>query len=124
MEDFLTSCVERYLELAGPGTKMRTVATPFLADDQNKSLVRKPLHEGPCIECPWCKHTFKYPEQVGGTAAPALLTVLDVIVGRQTTQPFRDDIGNCIIYDYAIIGKFNPLFSPGRNRNTTSFVAA
>eukprot|EP00972_Heterocapsa_arctica_P053986 7952323-Heterocapsa_arctica.AAC.1 len=41
MEDFLTSCVDRYLELAGPGTKMITVATPFLADDQNTSLVRK-----------------------------------------------------------------------------------
>eukprot|EP00972_Heterocapsa_arctica_P099793 14721768-Heterocapsa_arctica.AAC.1 len=38
---------------------MRTVSTPFLADDQNLSLVRKPLHPGPCVECPWCKHTFK-----------------------------------------------------------------
>ena len=30
MEDFLSSCVDRYLELAGNGVKLRTVATPFL----------------------------------------------------------------------------------------------
>ena len=52
MEDFLTSCVSRYLELAGPGTKLRAVSTPFLAEDMNTSLVRKPLHEGPSIKVP------------------------------------------------------------------------
>eukprot|EP00972_Heterocapsa_arctica_P064768 9556095-Heterocapsa_arctica.AAC.1 len=38
MEDFLTSCVDRYLELAGPGTLMKVVATPFLTEDMNQSL--------------------------------------------------------------------------------------
>eukprot|EP00972_Heterocapsa_arctica_P038976 5741275-Heterocapsa_arctica.AAC.1 len=71
MEDFLTSCVERYMELAGPGTKLRLVSTPFLADDQNLSLVRKPLRPGPCIECPWCKHTFNYSKSDGTTAIAA-----------------------------------------------------
>eukprot|EP00972_Heterocapsa_arctica_P000567 83555-Heterocapsa_arctica.AAC.1 len=61
MEDFLNSCVDRYLELAGSGTKMKQFATHVLADDQNISSVRKPRHEGPSIECPWCKHTFLDP---------------------------------------------------------------
>eukprot|EP00972_Heterocapsa_arctica_P069330 10243413-Heterocapsa_arctica.AAC.1 len=51
MEDFLSSCVDRYLELAGPGTKMTIVATPFLIKHMNQSLVRKPLHPGSAITC-------------------------------------------------------------------------
>eukprot|EP00972_Heterocapsa_arctica_P013002 1909668-Heterocapsa_arctica.AAC.1 len=66
MEESLVSRVERYLELAGPGTKMKHASIPFLADDQNQSLVRKPLHPGPCVECPWCKHTFVDPKKTGG----------------------------------------------------------
>ena len=34
MEDFLSSCADRYLELAGNGVKLRTVATPLLNEDQ------------------------------------------------------------------------------------------
>eukprot|EP00972_Heterocapsa_arctica_P096335 14212642-Heterocapsa_arctica.AAC.1 len=49
MEDFLSSCVDRYLELASPGTKMKIVATPFLIEDMNQSPVRKPLHPGAAI---------------------------------------------------------------------------
>ena len=30
MEDFFKSCIERYLELAPKGTKLRNVATPFI----------------------------------------------------------------------------------------------
>eukprot|EP00972_Heterocapsa_arctica_P031994 4712909-Heterocapsa_arctica.AAC.1 len=59
MEDFLSSSVDRYLELAGPGAKMKLVATRFLTEDMNQSLVRKPLHPGPSVECPWCKRTFQ-----------------------------------------------------------------
>ena len=58
MEDFLTSCVDRYLELAGDGVKLRTVATPFLVEDQGTSPQGAPSHPGPYSECPWCKHTF------------------------------------------------------------------
>ena len=58
MEDFLTSCVDRYLELAGNGVKLRTVATPFLVEDQGISPQGAPSQSGPFCECPWCKHTF------------------------------------------------------------------
>ena len=37
MEDFLSSCVDRYLELAGNGVKLKTVTTPFLNEDQGTS---------------------------------------------------------------------------------------
>ena len=58
MEDFLSSCVDRYLELAGNGVKLKTVATPFLAEDQGTSPQGAPCEPGPCCECPGCKHTF------------------------------------------------------------------
>ena len=58
MEDFLTSCVDRYLELAGDGVKLRTVATPFLVEDQGISPQGAPNQSGPFSECPWCKHIF------------------------------------------------------------------
>ena len=58
MEDFLASCVDRYLELAGNGVKLRTVATPFLVEDQGTSPQGAPNQSGPFSECPWCKHTF------------------------------------------------------------------
>ena len=58
MEDFLTSCVDRYLELAGNGVKLRPVATPFLVEDQGTSPQGSPCAPGPYSECPWCKHTF------------------------------------------------------------------
>ena len=58
MEDFLASCVDRYLELAGNGVKLRTVATPFLVEDQGTSPQGAPNQSGPFSECPWCMHTF------------------------------------------------------------------
>ena len=58
MEDFLSSCVDRYLELAGNGVKLKTVATPFLNEDQGISPQGAPCEPGPFCECPWCKHTF------------------------------------------------------------------
>ena len=58
MEDFLTSCVDRYLELAGDGVTLRTVATPFLVEGQGTSPQGSPCAPGPYSECPWCKHTF------------------------------------------------------------------
>ena len=33
MEDFLSSCVQKYVELAGPGTKVKPYSTPFFQDD-------------------------------------------------------------------------------------------
>ena len=57
MEEFMRSCVQLYLDLA-PGATLRTVATPFLAEDQRDSPARGPAGTGPVEECPWCCHTF------------------------------------------------------------------
>ena len=57
MEEFMRSCVQLYLDLA-PGATLRTVATPFLAEDQRDSPARGPAGTGPVAECPWCCHTF------------------------------------------------------------------
>ena len=51
-------CVDRYLELAGNGVKLRTVATPFLVEDQGISPQGAPNQSGPFSECPLCKHIF------------------------------------------------------------------
>ena len=58
MEDFLSSCVDRYLELAGNGIKLKTVATPFFNEDQGTSPQGAPCEPGPSCECPWYTHTF------------------------------------------------------------------
>ena len=58
MQDFLSSCVKRYLELAGNDVKLKTVSTPFLNEGQGTSPQGAPCESGPCCECPWCKHTF------------------------------------------------------------------
>ena len=58
MEDFLSSCVDRYLALAGNGVKLKTVTTLFLNEDQGTFPQGAPCESGPFCECPWCKHTF------------------------------------------------------------------
>ena len=58
MEDFLSSCVDRYLELAGNGVKLHTVSTPFLVEDQGTSVQGASCEPGPYSECPVCQHTF------------------------------------------------------------------
>ena len=60
MEEFLTSCVDRYLELAGGNAvRLRTVATPFLPDDPKQGASGAPYTRGDkMLECPWCRHTF------------------------------------------------------------------
>ena len=51
MGDFLSSCVDRYFELAGNGVKLRTVANFFLVEDQGTSTQGAPSHPGPFSEC-------------------------------------------------------------------------
>ena len=51
MEDFMKSCVQLYLDLA-PGAKLKTVATPFLNEDQHDAPARRPAGNGPVEECP------------------------------------------------------------------------
>ena len=58
MEGFLSSCVDRYLELAENGVKLKTVAAPFLNEGQGTSPQGAPCESGTFCECPWCKHTF------------------------------------------------------------------
>ena len=57
MENFMRSCVEKYLEHA-PGLRLKTVETPFLPEDQACSPQGKPCQDGPLHECPWCFHSF------------------------------------------------------------------
>ena len=57
MEEFLDSCVAKYVELAGPGTKVKPYATPFFQEDHKESPAGAP-GDGPVQECPWCAHTF------------------------------------------------------------------
>ena len=57
MEEFLDTCVQKYVELAGPGTTVKNCATPFLQEDHRRSPAGTP-GDGPCVECPWCMHTF------------------------------------------------------------------
>ena len=57
MEEFLESCVNKYIELAGPGTKIKPYPTPFFQDDHRESPAGAPGH-GPVQECPYCCSTF------------------------------------------------------------------
>ena len=50
MEEFLTSCVDKYKELAGV-RDVRPCATPFLTEDHSDSPAGQ-AGEGPCVECP------------------------------------------------------------------------
>ena len=64
MEDFLDSCVSRYIDLAtqiqGTEPKIRTVATPFLEDTSGGSLAGSPCAPTgtPSVCCPWCNNHF------------------------------------------------------------------
>ena len=56
MEEFLLSCIEKYKELAGV-KDVRPCMTPFLPEEHTHSPAGR-AGDGPCVECPWCKHTF------------------------------------------------------------------
>ena len=57
MEEFLTSSVKLYLELAGEGTVLHPVETPFVDEDDRGNTTRQPHTTGPALQCPWCAHT-------------------------------------------------------------------
>ena len=57
MEEFLDSCVAKYVELAGPGTKVKPYATPFFQEDHKESPAGAP-GVGPVQDCPWRCHKF------------------------------------------------------------------
>ena len=56
MEDFLISCVDKFKELAGV-KDVRPCPTPFITETHEHSPAGR-AGTGPCVECPWCKHTF------------------------------------------------------------------
>ena len=68
IEDFMQSCVHRYIELGnklGETINMRKVATPFLTEKQNESPQGRPSHPGEgAIHCPWCRHAFHHSESI------------------------------------------------------------
>ena len=48
MEEFLDTCVQKYVELAGPGTTVKHCTTPFLQEDHRRSPAGTPArHSGP-----------------------------------------------------------------------------
>ena len=55
MEQFLRSCVDRYLEVAGD-VKLNKVVTPELHEETKNHVSRKPAREGPSVACNWCNN--------------------------------------------------------------------
>ena len=56
MEEFIVSCIDKFKELAGV-RDIRPAPTPFLTEDHQNAIAGAST-KGPCVECPWCKHTF------------------------------------------------------------------
>ena len=56
MEEFLSSCLEKFKELAHV-KDIRPFPTPFITEEQTNAPQGQ-AGTGPCVECPWCKHTF------------------------------------------------------------------
>ena len=67
MAEFLGSCVESYVRLSGiDASSLRSVSTPYLADESGSGPARLPKQDGGFIECEYCKHTFPHPPVQGG----------------------------------------------------------
>ena len=65
MESFLEQCVNKYLEVAPAGTKMKEAKTPFLQDEGDHGQSRNPTaNTGKC--CEWCGYVASAVSQVGG----------------------------------------------------------
>ena len=55
MEQFLRSCVDRYLEVAGD-VKLNKVVTPGIHEETKDHVSRRPVKEGPSVMCNWCNN--------------------------------------------------------------------
>ena len=72
MEQFLHSCVDRYLEAAGD-VKLNKIVTPELHEETKNHVSRKPAKEGPSVVCNWGNNlvptdgSATAPDQRGGT---------------------------------------------------------
>ena len=73
MEEFLGSCVKRYIDLAtevqGTEPKLRVVGTPFLDDSAGSNVAGSPCASDgtPSVFCPWCNNHFPV---AGNTSDP------------------------------------------------------
>ena len=75
MEQFLRSCVDRYLEVAGD-IKLNKVVTPELHEETKNHVSRKPAKEGPSVVCNWCNNLVPTDGPVRGHLAPHAASVL------------------------------------------------
>ena len=72
MEQFLRSCVDRYL------VKLNRVVTPEIHEETKNHVSRKPAKEGPSVVCNWCNNLVPtdgpatMPDQRGGTPELAM----------------------------------------------------
>ena len=78
MEQFLRSCVDRYLEVAG-NVELKKVPTPGPHEEAKDHPSRAPTQTGPSFECNWCGNRvpangYETPScQAGGTSEGAHL---------------------------------------------------
>jgi hypothetical protein len=56
-EPYMKKCVDRYLEIAGPATKLPYAATPFATGNTDQGVFA-PEGTDNWIECPWCVGRF------------------------------------------------------------------
>ena len=76
MEQFLRSCVDRYLEVAG-NVEFKKVPTPGPHEETKDHPSRAPIQTGPSVECHWCGNRvpangYETPScQAGGTSEGA-----------------------------------------------------
>ena len=93
MEQFLRSCVDRYLEVAG-NVELKKVPTPGPHEETKDHSSRAPIQTGPSVECNWCGNRVPangyetpschaggtsegaHPEPVRGQLAPHAASVL------------------------------------------------
>eukprot|EP00972_Heterocapsa_arctica_P039851 5870783-Heterocapsa_arctica.AAC.1 len=80
---------------------MKTVATPFLTEDMNQSLVRP----GKAIHCPWCKHSFQEESKTDRPIVAVCLCPQAINGEGVTMQPCSDSIHNFAVCDSAITGR-------------------
>ena len=60
VEEFLGTCVDKYVELAKAKAPLRAYSTPILPEDRSLSVAGV-AGAGPVTECPWC-HLTDAPE--------------------------------------------------------------
>ena len=57
MEEFVRSCIERYVQLSGE-KNIKIFPTPFVPETHEESPAGAPCAKGPVVECQLCRHTF------------------------------------------------------------------